>query len=593
VSSEKVAIPAMEFWSTVCDEELDRAFLVESGQAGAKQSLHLVKQALQHLVPLLNETLTRQQDEEDDDTWNLAMAAGTCLGLVAQVVKDDCVDLVLSFVGANFENPDWKYREAAVLAYGSVMEGPSSEKMRPMVTTSYPRLVAAMNDKSVAVRDTIAWTLGRIAQFHPTIVPVRDLTPILGEKLRDVPRVAANICWVVEVLAESQPGSTPPAQIGQAPATTTLSEFFTSLAQRLLEVVTRPDADERKLRMAGYSALSALISKSGNDCLQHMQPLTEEMLNHLSKSFTIVDRDCELQGYICGVLTALVQRVRERIAPVVEHVMEGAIKVMTAYQQVRGGAQVLHEEALLLAAAVAQSVGRGFERFMPVFATHLKIGLENYQEEQVCLMATGVVGDLCRALEGTIITYCDTILTILYQNLQHTVVDRKIKAAIMTCFGDIALAISGEFEKYLSPVMQMLREASSTRLSDGPPNDEEWVEYLNSLREGVLEAYTGIIHGLRESNKLHLFKEHVDSVLHFVKEITEEPSPSDAVMKAAVGVVGDLIFVFQTELAHYVGQAPFLARLVEYAIRSQDPGIRNTANWLQSLLQKYGAAAQR
>jgi len=273
--------------------------------------------------------------------------------------------------------------------------------------------------------------------------------------------------------------------------------------------------------------------------------------------------------------------------------MEGAIKVMTAYQQVRGGAQVLHEEALLLAAAVAQSVGRGFERFMPVFATHLKIGLENYQEEQVCLMATGVVGDLCRALEGTIITYCDTILTILYQNLQHTAVDRKIKAAIMTCFGDIALAISGEFEKYLSPVMQMLREASSTRLADGPPNDEEWVEYLNSLREGVLEAYTGIIHGLRESNKLHLLKEHVDSVLHFVKEIAEEPSPSDAVMKAAVGVIGDLIFVFQAELTQYVGQAPFLAKLVEFAIRSQDPGIRNTANWLQSLLQKYGAAAQR
>lgn len=46
--------------------------------------------------------------------------------------------------------------------------------------------------------DTIAWTLGRIAQFHPAIVPVKQLMPLLCEKLRDVPRVSANICWNVQ-----------------------------------------------------------------------------------------------------------------------------------------------------------------------------------------------------------------------------------------------------------------------------------------------------------------------------------------------------------------------------------------------------------
>ena len=48
--------------------------------------------------------------------------------------------------------------------------------------------------------DTIAWTLGRIAQFHPNIVPVKQLMPLLCEKLRDVPRVSANICWNVQVV---------------------------------------------------------------------------------------------------------------------------------------------------------------------------------------------------------------------------------------------------------------------------------------------------------------------------------------------------------------------------------------------------------
>ena len=45
-------------------------------------------------------------------------------------------------------------------------------------------------------------------------------------------------------------------------------------------------------------------------------------------------------------------------------------------------------------------------------------------------------------------------------------------AQVMTCFGDIAMAITGDFEKYLGPVVQMLREASSTRLADGPADSD-------------------------------------------------------------------------------------------------------------------------
>lgn len=581
--NEKVAIPAMEFWSTICDEELYLADLVAAGQAGQRVPLNLIQQALPFLMPVLTETLTKQQcEEDDDDTWNLHMAAGACLTLVAQVVGDACVDLTLAFVEANFENPDWKCREAAILAYGSIMEGPTSEKMLPMVQRSYNHLVRSLNDPSVAVRDTIAWTLGRIAQFHPAIVPIKELTPVLGEKLNDVPRVSAHICFDLQVLAESMPG------FGgiQAPDTTPLSEFFPQLAQALLQVVARPDAMERQLRLAGYNALSALVTHAGNDCAAHMARLVQEMLSHLQQSFKNIDKECELQSQICGVLTSLVQRLREQITPVAEAIMQECLKVITAYQQVRGGAAVLQEEALLLAMAVAGAVGPKFEMFMPHFAPHLRVGLQNYEDVTVCVMSTRAIGELCGALEGKIINYCDTILQILYTNLQTAAVDKKIKAVIMPCFGDIALAIQGEFEKYLPPVVNMLKEASQTRL-DGQANNEEWIEYLNTLREGVLEAYTGIVHGLRDAGKLHLFKEHVMSVLYFVSQITEDTTASEAVMKAAVGVVGDLVFAFQQELAAVLGHEPFLAKLVTYASGCQDPKMRQTSAWLQKMLQAY------
>ena len=40
-----------------------------------------------------------------------------------------------------------------------------------------------------------------------------------------------------------------------------------------------------------------------------------------------------------------------------------------------------------------------------------------------------------------------------------------------------------------------------------------------------------------------------------------------------MGVVGDLVLVFQTELTAYVGKAPFLVQLVQAALRPPETGL--------------------
>lgn len=42
-----------------------------------------------HLVPVLLKQLTKQEEgqESDDTVWNLAMASGTCLGLLARTAQ--------------------------------------------------------------------------------------------------------------------------------------------------------------------------------------------------------------------------------------------------------------------------------------------------------------------------------------------------------------------------------------------------------------------------------------------------------------------------------------------------------------------------
>lgn len=61
---------------------------------------HFVQQALQPLVAMLLSELTKQEEgqDEDDGAWNLSMAGGTCLGLVASVVGDDILAIIMPYV---------------------------------------------------------------------------------------------------------------------------------------------------------------------------------------------------------------------------------------------------------------------------------------------------------------------------------------------------------------------------------------------------------------------------------------------------------------------------------------------------------------
>ena len=60
-------------------------------------------------------------------------------------------------------------------------------------------LINLMKDQSVVVRDSVAWTLGRICEILPQVAIDNFLQPLVEtmlEALDAEPRVAANVCWV-------------------------------------------------------------------------------------------------------------------------------------------------------------------------------------------------------------------------------------------------------------------------------------------------------------------------------------------------------------------------------------------------------------
>lgn len=82
---------------------------------------------------------------------------------------------------------------------------------------------------------------------------------------------------------------------------------------------------------------------------------------------------------------------------------------------------------------------------------------------------------------------------------QSTTLANQFKPAILQCFGDIAGAIAGHFETYLSVVATVLDQASTVKAT--PEGPYEMYDYVVLLREGIMDAWGGIIGAMKSSNK--------------------------------------------------------------------------------------------
>eukprot|EP00996_Jenningsia_fusiforme_P001236 NODE_212_length_2726_cov_70.298468_g194_i0.p1 GENE.NODE_212_length_2726_cov_70.298468_g194_i0~~NODE_212_length_2726_cov_70.298468_g194_i0.p1 ORF type:complete len:845 (+),score=176.99 NODE_212_length_2726_cov_70.298468_g194_i0:58-2592(+) len=563
---ENVGLQGIEFWSALCDVELE--LLQEEDGRGSE---YYVKGALKHLTELLAECLTRQNAENPDE-WNLATAAGTCLCLVAQTVGDDIVPHVVPFISQNANHSDWKYREAATLAFGSILDGPSSAVLGTLVDQAVPMMLQHMTDDLTIVKDTTAWTIGRIADLHPEPIIHKYLQPVLETMMKalgDEPSVASKACWCIQNVAnywEDNDEDTP---------TYPLSSGFSSLIQTLLRAIDRPDATENNLRSSAYEALNSLLCSAALDCLEVVKQLIPVLLQRLEVTTQMQlasgserQEQITVQGLLCGALQVTTRKLGSQVVPFADQMMQIFLRVFSARDS------TVHEECLMAVGAVANALQGDFERYMPHFAPSLYLGLKNYQESQVCNIAVGIVNDIASALGPKFAPYCDEIMTILLENLRALELNRDVKPAIIACFGDIALNIGAMFEKYLPVVMNVMDQASKTVV---PESDEEMVEYLNTLRENICEAYTGILQGLK-TEKPDVFLPFVGQVLEFINIVHRDQTGDEGLFRACVGVVGDLANVFGKK-AQSALQQEAIRSMVATAAHSSDAQTKEAGRW--------------
>uniref|UniRef100_A0A8D9ACX1 Importin subunit beta-1 n=1 Tax=Cacopsylla melanoneura TaxID=428564 RepID=A0A8D9ACX1_9HEMI len=612
---DEVALQGIEFWSNVSDEEVDLAIedseAADYGRPPTRTSRFYAKGALQFLVPILTQKLTKQEELDDEDDWNPCKAAGVCLMLLSSCCEEDMVPHILPFVNANIEHADWRYRDAALMSFGAILGGLESSTVGPLVQKATPTLIKLMYDPSVVVRDTCAWAFGRICEITPdSAIAEPYLKPLLEaliNGLKAEPRVATNVCWAFTGLAEAayEKAIENIDETIQA-ETYCLSPYFDYIIERLLETTDRPDGAQANLRSAAYEALMEMVKNSPRDCYASVQKTTMvilEKLNHVLQMESHISSQNDriqyndLQSLLCATLQSVLRKVTAQDAPQIsDAIMTALLRMLSCDVGKAGGGGGVQEDALMAVSTLVEVLGEGFVKYMEAFKPYLLMGLKNHNAYQVVTSAVGLIGDIARAIKSKILPHCDELMPLLLENLGDTNVNRSVKPQILSVFGDIALSIGPDFKKYLDVVLQTLVQASAAQVDR---EDFDMIEYLNELRDGVLEAYTGIVQGLRGDNPtpgspspdLALLEPHVPHIIELIKVVALDAQHSDPNLANCAGLVGDLMSAYEGKFYKIIDVEPVQQLLIQ-GRRSTVSKTKQVSNWATKEIRKVAKTQQ-
>jgi importin subunit beta-1 len=155
-----------------------------------------------------------------------------------------------------------------------------------------------------------------------------------------------------------------------------------------------------------------------------------------------------------------------------------------------------------------------------------------------------------------------------------------VKPPILASFADIALSIGGGFEKYATVVLNMLQQAGTVGTEGS--DDEDLIEYVNSLRESILEAYTGILHGLGDGEKLDVMVPYLDPLLVFMERCSTDENKTTEVVKNCIALLGDLGQFFGAKM-NGIYQQPYVSQLMQEGM--QDEELSEITRWACQMIE--------
>ncbi|CAO0794425.1 unnamed protein product [Mucor circinelloides] len=594
---QSIVLLSIEFWSTICDIEITRK------KENITPMFSFADKLIISMIPTLFNLLIKEHDKaEHDDEWDIPKAASNCLSLLAACCKELVVPPLIRFIEKNLLTTDhvhWNQKEAAITAFGSILNGPSKIKMKPLIEQILSTILACIKDPNVHVRIAASWTLTEIikesslvldqpATLHGIMSSIKDG---LGDSNQKVSQTA---CVAIIHCAEKlKPSSSKLIDTGP------LSRYTHSIVTCLLNNSKTFDLQDDLYMQTLYEAIAAIVKHCRKDCDDVVELVTDNMLTRLeivylvetqmSNSFSVNDV-IPLQSSLIGVLLSCVYRLPDKMAAYSDRIMRLFFSILfLSQQECNKSMSVLLEDIYLLASAMIVSIGTRFECFVDKLVPHitnLLLPAAN-QDHRLCLIGIGIISDLCCTIPTIAKPHASLFMQLLLDNLGNQDLHRDLKPVSLSCFGDVAHTLGPEFLPFVNVLMMTIQQAGNLQANQ---NDGEMVVYVDTIRVAIIEAFVGMLQGLSQNAYTRdVFLPHVNGFMLFVNSLVKDNIRSDALNQAILGLLGDIARIYRDQ----VPVSMLESVLHDLMIGNLKGGIyfsnrtKEVAQWAQKIIAPY------
>lgn len=560
-----VAMQAIEFWSTVCEIEAS----LEAGAAEQNedefQGFSFAVKSLPYVIPHILQLMIRtgseeDANEEDEDEWNVPMAASTCLSLWAEVARDAIITegKVGQFIESGICSSEWRLKEAAVMSFGCIMSGPSVGALAPIVQGGTPVLMGLMADCSLPVRDAAAWALGRVCEHALVTLQKETILSVIecfcNGLLHSPPRVGSQCAWGLSNVAnycafdDEEDAGGHGGEYQEALLSSLLTPKMEQILVALTSAIAHPESMHFNLKAIAYESMVASVSACNlKECSSLLEGLCHSVLSQLHISAERAGAGGEIsdnEAHLCVLLQALIKKFGPSIRPQSQ-------LIMNIFHQLLAGGNAksvyIFEDIFMAIGTLVASLGADFEPLLPEFMPFLFKALGNYPEIQLCSIALGLIGDLSRSLHKKLAPWAEQIVQQLFDLLKANSppINQTLIPPIVNCFGDLALGLEEHFLPFFPATINLLAQVSTQSM---PPVaagasqhlSPETIDFFNELRVSILEALTCLIQGAKATGNANAFVPHISSILEFVQAVSRDKELSEEAVKAAIALVGDI-----------------------------------------------------
>ena len=564
-TNERLGLLGLEILCTIGDEELsrepnDKIRILTSSQGLSvekpkSQSRKYFNKIWLQLKELIIKCVSMPTVDEDDSEWNLSKGCLYILSIMVKVIDSSNIKEFLKQLANQINSldiTDFDNKAKCWLLLGSTLSSTYKDDIVRIINQNFYSIVKDIDLQADAkLQKSATFCLEKITQYYVKTIDTNKLDVIITKILPCLGStdntVANNVCSILENVIKA---------FGDKPtnkSSNSISGYFTNILQALFVPVTKEAVagTDLKLSLHRLMTIEKLIDYSSHDKQEAVYQILVKYLQEIEISQTKMDelmangankeRIYQIQDYYYTLLRTIFIKYKIPLQPA----LGNNIWILT--KSIFTSRKTVFEEANLALGALAINMKQNFTPIFTDYLPFLDFSIKSTSITSLSKSGLSTLLNTIRSIDKGICSSSEAVIKTLIEICTSADVARGNKTIAITCLGEIAMMIEGQFEKYLSSVMSLLFSACEMGTNIGEDADEDTIEFVKDLRFEIIQTFTCIQFAMEE--KKNLLVPFIPTIFTFFKNIVnDDKCQRHDVLKSMLSFIIDTITFFGKEI---------------------------------------------